>query len=701
MDSTKGVGRPDHNIPSVRKGKNYVLAIGIDDYMHCPRLHNAVKDVQDFVELLLERYNFEPYNITQLFNSAATDSQIIEKFREIAVKVTPDDNLIIYFSGHGEYDKVLEQGFWVPVNAEKGEYHDYLPNSTIRDILNAIKSHHTFLIADSCFSGALFSSQDANRDIGDRREIDPSRWGLTAGRNEIVGDGKPGTNSPFAEKLLDLLRKNDKPLGVAEICAKMMEIVQANADQTPRGEPLKIKGHEGGQFFFHPQHTEETAWKRACEWHNETSYLSYLKAYPNGKYADDAKIAMREIADDVRWQKAKHENSVIAFYEYIEAFPNSKYVNEAKLSLENFEEKFNQIEPRKTTFEQQVLKEKLDKKYNDVEKPIWTTPIKLLLGFMAVLLVIAILWFKNKDKQQTVTQNPVTVTPSVPADETAFLQVKNENTTIKPTTTKPTTTKPATTKPTTTKPTTDRNDEDDTPVSPPSPRRIAAAFQLEPEMVTVRGGTFTMGCTSEQGSDCESDEKPAHQVNLSSFQIGKYEITQWQWWEVMRINPSNLKNCDDCPVEQVSWNDIQDFLQKLNNRTGKNYRLPTEAEWEFAARGGTRSNSYKYSGSNSIGNVAWYDENSKNKTHSIGQKEGNELGIHDMSGNVWEWCSDRYGNYSSSAVSNPTGATQGSGCVLRGGGWSSYPQSCRVAIRYSGSPAFRSGYLGFRVLLSP
>lgn len=227
-------------------------------------------------------------------------------------------------------------------------------------------------------------------------------------------------------------------------------------------------------------------------------------------------------------------------------------------------------------------------------------------------------------------------------------------------------------------------------------------------MVYVSGGTFTMGCTSEQGSDCSDDEKPAHSVTVSSFNIGKYEVTQAQWKAVMGAsaslsNPSYFKG-DNLPVEYVSWNDIQTFITKLNQMTGKRYRLPTEAEWEFAARGGVSATlnnrqSYKYAGSNSIGSVAWYTDNSGSKTHPVGQKSPNELGIYDMSGNVYEWCSDWYGDYSSGSQTNPKGATTGSNRVLRGGGWSDYAQFCRTAYRFD-TPAICGNFIGFR-LVSP
>ena len=217
-------------------------------------------------------------------------------------------------------------------------------------------------------------------------------------------------------------------------------------------------------------------------------------------------------------------------------------------------------------------------------------------------------------------------------------------------------------------------------------------------MVYVEGGTFTMGATSEQQNP-EDDEKPTHRVSLSSFYIGKYEVTQALWKAVMGSNPSNWKG-DNLPVENVSWNDCQTFLRKLNAMTGKNFRLPTEAEWEYAARGGNRSRGYQYSGSNVLSDVAWYDDNSGRKTHNVGTKAPNELGIYDMSGNVWEWCQDWKGSYSSSAQTNPKGPSSGSYRVDRGGSWFNFAWSCRVACRYCHTPDYRYFDLGFRLALS-
>ena len=238
------------------------------------------------------------------------------------------------------------------------------------------------------------------------------------------------------------------------------------------------------------------------------------------------------------------------------------------------------------------------------------------------------------------------------------------------------------------------------PKAKPAPRRNSSATGLSAElnklinnMVYVSGGTFIMG------GDESSDQTPTHSVTLSSYYICKYEVTQALWRAVMGSNPSKFKG-DNLPVEQVSWNDCQTFINRLNNYTGRNFRLPTEAEWEFAARGGNYSRHYKYSGSNYISDVAWYCDNSGNRTHPVGTKQANELGLYDMSGNVWEWCSDRYGSYSSYSQSNPTGATSGFGRVERGGNWCGLARYCCSSHRSYYAPGNSFDDLGLRLVLS-
>lgn len=207
------------------------------------------------------------------------------------------------------------------------------------------------------------------------------------------------------------------------------------------------------------------------------------------------------------------------------------------------------------------------------------------------------------------------------------------------------------------------------------------------DMVRVDGGSFMMG--SYEG---DSDEKPVHNESVGTFYIGKTEVTQRLWKAVMDSNPSYFTGGDNLPVEYVSWDDCQNFILKLNELTGKQFRLPSEVEWEYAARGGNKSQNYLYSGSNNINDVAWYDGNSGQKTHVVAEKQPNELGIYDMSGNVWEWTSDIYSeNYSSPRNSAYR--------VNRGGGWLRSAALCRVAFRSNGAPGDRGGCLGLRLAL--
>jgi len=228
---------------------------------------------------------------------------------------------------------------------------------------------------------------------------------------------------------------------------------------------------------------------------------------------------------------------------------------------------------------------------------------------------------------------------------------------------------------------------------------LAQQTLLNHELVFVEGGTFQMGLNSQMV------DEPVHVVTLSSFNIGKYEVTQAQWKAVMGINPSHFKDCEQCPVENVSWNDVQEFIRKLNILTGKNYRLPTEAEWEYSARGGKQGQGFVYSGSNEVDSVSWYkiiswsEDVSYQGTHVVGAKKSNELELFDMSGNVWEWCSDWYGEYSSSMQTNPSGPKSGRSRVLRGGSFDFFAFESCIPHR-NGAPAdFNRNDIGLRLVL--
>jgi len=248
-----------------------------------------------------------------------------------------------------------------------------------------------------------------------------------------------------------------------------------------------------------------------------------------------------------------------------------------------------------------------------------------------------------------------------------------------------------------------------------SPRLLVAAFlavmlftvffssgiaQMTPdvEMVSIKGGCFQMGNTFE---DQRSDEKPVHEVCVDDFRIAKYLVTQAEWRTIMGNNPSHFRKCgDNCPVERISWNDVQSFLKKLNEKTGKHYRLPTEAEWEYAARsGGKREEWAGTSKFEDLDEYAWYADNAEEETHPVGQKKPNGLGIYDMSGNVYEWMADWYKEtyYRESPRNNPKGPESGVEKVIRGGSWLYVPTFMHVSSRNKYGPDCLGFSVGFRL----
>lgn len=217
-------------------------------------------------------------------------------------------------------------------------------------------------------------------------------------------------------------------------------------------------------------------------------------------------------------------------------------------------------------------------------------------------------------------------------------------------------------------------------------------------MVWVTGGRFTMGNISG-----EADEKPENEIVIDGFAINKYPVTQYEWKMVMGNNPSEFSGCDQCPVEMVSWNDAQRFIERLNGLTRKKYVLPTEAEWEYAAKGGLQTNRYRYSGSDNIEEVGWYTDNSGRHPHPVGEKKPNELGLYDMTGNVWEWCQDWYHKnyYESQPGNNPTGPKTGGARVRRGGSWFTQEKNCTTATRNSVKQDYKDDIGGFRLAQYP
>lgn len=225
------------------------------------------------------------------------------------------------------------------------------------------------------------------------------------------------------------------------------------------------------------------------------------------------------------------------------------------------------------------------------------------------------------------------------------------------------------------------------------------------EMIDVEAGTFYMGAQKNDENAQNYDtsayqiENPVHQVSVSAFAIGKFEVTQLQWTAAMGDNPSSIQG-EQLPVESVTWEQVQQFISILNEKTGLNYRLPTEAEWEFAAKGGNKTENFRYSGSSVLGSCGWYYSNSDATTHEVGSKDANELGLYDMSGNVREWCNDWFSYYSTQTEDNPMGPSTGESKINRGGSWTTPAVNCRNTYRHTDGVNESSQDLGFRLALT-
>lgn len=585
-----------------QSGNTHFLVVAIDNYLHCPKLNNCVKDAQDIIEVLESMYGISIDNevLPPLFNTEATKKNILCSFRQLAAKVGPQDNVLIYFSGHGEYDKVLEQGYWVPVEAKKGRIDTYIPNSEVRVYLEAIKSLHTFLMVDSCFSGAVFQERSLQRHLLDRSELDPSRWGLTSGRNEIVSDGEAGKNSPFAEGLLFRLKKNTHIMGVDSLCTYVREYVSANSDQLPRGEPLRVKGHKGGIFYFKPikrepePTLEETWWKRAIKMNNIEDFKDYLTRYgQNGRFASEAQKSIKQL-EAIVWASVQKNHNKEELQNYLYWYPDGRFVKQAQDLLE---------------------------------------------------------------KLQSI---------SVPQ-----------------------------------------------------------------KMAYIPGGTFQMGDTI--GDSENNNELPIHEVSLDAFFLGKYTVTFDEFDAYCQATGRKLPNDAGWgrvkrPVINVSWVDAVAYCNWLSkhegldpvysiidnvviaNRKAKGYRLPTEAEWEYASREGGRS--IRFGNGKDIANPKEINYSSTNlpvpysvtgeyhgKTLPVGSFPPNALNLYEMSGNVWEWCWDWYDPdfYRVNPTHNPEGPPTGIRRIARGGSWGFGPKLCRNTYRLDVNPLDFNIGTGFRI----
>ncbi len=694
---------PNTAIHPHNRGTNWLLVIGIDKYTDpaVPKLSNAVLDTERLTQILTQNYGFQLFN-APLHDEKATRTAILEAIEELEKVLKKDDNLVVFFSGHG-YRK-SKSGFIVPSDGRNDRTTDYISFVDLNARIDELPMHHFLFILDCCFAGV------ALKNLGEKRELGkPSRRILAASSSdETAEDGFYGRNSPFTSALAEILEDNKgAELPVKDLHVHLRNLMNAKGvRQVPVEGSWKMDSNRDGEFIFLKQNLEEEAWA-ALDKNNKTDLLAFAKMYPLSKNAAEAlvlvqnieeneaeaqRIAAEQEADKAHselWEKFKKQNKADVYLDFWNNYIDSPYRAEARKLFAIAEDNEFWTEKSKT------LSGMLDYLERYPEKGLHSKEAKEAL--------------KPKPKPQPKfetepkpTPPPVVIHTTLPKVEPKPIVEKKEE-------------KP---KPVVNQSVTDNTDDPSffqkfkmplvggggllvafliwVGVNTPS---VNTPFS-EPEMVQVQGGTFKMGQSDPNiyCEGCSKDEQPIHSVTLSNFSIGKFEVTQAQWQSVMGNNPSKF-TCSDCPVEQVSWDDIQEFLKKLNAKTGKTFRMPTEAEWEFAARGGNQSKNYTYSGSKDLKSVAWFTENSESKTHQVGQKQANELGIYDMSGNVWEWCSDWYDEnyYKNSPAQNPKGPQSGSSRVLRGGSWFIIDYICRSSLRLRNVPSIRYFSYGFRL----
>lgn len=337
-DSTKGLYiRAKANAAGSLQGDTHLLVIAIDEYVHCPPLHNCVKDARDLAQLLQEHYQVLPQHTYELYNEQATRKRVLRELKELRHKVGENDNLIVHFSGHGEVED--GEGYWIPVEGAPGEDEGWIAASSIKRRLNPIHSFHTLVIADACFAGSFFISyKNATRQLLQSRR---SRLGISASHSrERAFDGQAGDNSPFAKELLRVLRHNQQPLPVDELFTQVRDAVAAATQgrQTPIFKNIDVKGDDQGQFVFVPAITEEQAWAACQKAGTVAAYEAFLAQFPDGRHHSEAKETLHFLKEENAWQTAREGNSIAAYLRYQDTYPQGRYFAQSVQAIADLED---------------------------------------------------------------------------------------------------------------------------------------------------------------------------------------------------------------------------------------------------------------------------------------------------------------------------------------------------------------------------
>lgn len=703
-------------------GDTYLFGIGINKYEHWQNLNNACPDVKAIADLLVKDYGIK--ETTLLLDEEATRKNILNALEHFAKKMKAPDNLIIYYAGHGHLNN-RGRGYWVPVNADIDDIDQYIPNSTIKEYISDIASLHTLLISDACFSGSLFVRGERSKSLSDEELIQlPSRWAICSGRhNEAVADGPKNGHSPFAQSILDVLGKSNRTtVTVNFLFEQIRDQTRSNYAQLPDGGPLQNAGHKRGEYVFVKTLDENGIWATNNNIGSISAYQEYLALFPDGQYKVEAENQIAQLEADLSWQ------TIQSLAE--DTLPE---INKKRSQLLDFHEKY----PESRHFNRAIeLGKELDAKkefknaYNSLfalmefvrKKSPYQEEAKLRLQDLQAI---------QKEDQNRLEQSP----------ESAELKVST-NTLPKQARFKSLSkTKKALLAISTiiplialgyyfwgTSPTVQASDTGEA--------LTFVSCQKCPQMLSVAGGTFPMGDTFE---DNPNDKSLIHSVKLDSFYIGKYEVSNAEFvvflneegnqteggseWIDISSSDSQIEKTDDTyhpksgkgnhPVVMVSWYGATAYAAWLAKKSGENFRLPTEAEWEYAAREGGKKvrfgnsmNTADPSQINFDASESYQESYSvvgeyKKETVAVSSFSPNRLGIYNMSGNVWEWCSDWYdpNYYNESPNHNPKGPDSGTMRVTRGGSWSNDASYARAAYRNGRAPDYRYFIIGFRLAL--
>jgi formylglycine-generating enzyme required for sulfatase activity len=654
-------------------GTFHLLAIGIDRYRDSElNLRTAVAGARSLKDVLVRNYTFEDRNCRLLLDAEATRAGILRSLRELATRTRPADSVLIYYAGHGHLDNLTKSGSWIPWDATFETPEQWVGNQSIKDLLKAMKARHVLLISDSCFAGDFFRSQRSIlpqiSDANVRRAFTKlSRRAMTAGGIEPVADGGQDGQSIYTWWLLTALRETEAPYVLPEeIHDRLKKAVAANARQKPMFGLLHGAGGEpdGAFVFFRRGTTGVDAALR-----EKMQRIDALE-----KLDREAGEKLRRQQEEIAAKKAQMDALSKRLAELQSRLGGAGAESDLDAMFAMVEER----ERRDTELKTLRLKAEADLRAKEaaIAEAMRKQGEQRRDRFKADLEKykrIASSRFAN-DEFKARAWAVLCREWGLPADTPlgAMLSFVDGHVTA-------------------------------------APSALDCGGGVKLELVQIPAGVFMMGSpSSESGRD--DDEGPRRQVTITQpFLMGVCEVTQAQYEAVMGTSPwSGQTYAKDNPshaASYVSWTDAMDFCRKLSSKTGREVRLPTEAEWEYACRAGT-STRFSFGDSDSdLGEHAWFDGNGASRgekyAHAVGLKKPNAFGLYDMHGNVWEWCSDWYqDSYSGLPTQNPKGPNSGTYRVLRGGCWYNSPQSCRSAGRIWSTPDNRGNSLGFRVVVS-